>query len=58
MVREQLLVRRKRGWSYQQIADTLNNDGIVAPRGGTWYASSVRNAINALTRKEEGDGEA
>ena len=58
MVREQLLVRRKRGWSYQQIADTLNNDGIVAPRGGTWYASSVRNAINALTGKEEGNGEA
>lgn len=58
MVREQLLVRRNRGWSYQQIADTLNNDGIVAPRGGTWYASSVRNAINALTGKEEGDGEA
>lgn len=58
MVREQLLIRRKKGLSYQTIADTLNQDGIVAPRGGTWYASSVRNAINALTNEEGRDGEA
>lgn len=58
MVREQLLLRRQKGLSYQLIADTLNRDGIVAPRGGTWYASSVRNAINALTgEKEDLDGE-
>lgn len=56
MVREQLLLRRKKGWSYQTIADTLNRDGILASRGGTWYASSVRNAINALTNEEGSDG--
>lgn len=55
MVREQLLMRRSKGLSYQLIADTLNSDGILAPRGGTWYASSVRNAINALTSDEGGD---
>lgn len=58
MVREQLLLRRNKGWSYQTIADTLNRDGILAARGGTWYASSVRNAINALTGEEDTDGEA
>lgn len=56
MVREQLLMRRKKGWSYQTIADTLNRDGLLASRGGIWYASSVRNAINALTGEEETDG--
>jgi DNA invertase Pin-like site-specific DNA recombinase len=57
-VREQLLIHRNRGLSYQAIADTLNVNGVLAPRGGTWYASSVRNAINALTTKEgDLDGE-
>lgn len=58
MVREQLLLRRRKGWSYQTIADTLNRDGILASRGGTWYASSVRNAINALTDEEDTNGKA
>ena len=57
-VREQLLIHRKKGMSFQAIADTLNVNGVLAPRGGTWYASSVRNAINSLTGKEEGNGEA
>ena len=57
-VREQLLIHRRKGMSFQAIADTLNVNGVLAPRGGTWYASSVRNAINALTQKEESDGEA
>ena len=51
-VREQLLMRRRKGMSYQAIADTLNQDGMLATRGGMWYASSVRNAINALTNGE------
>ena len=51
---------RAKGLSYQAIANTLNRDKVLSPRGGTWYASSVRNAINALTDKKEGgslDGE-
>lgn len=54
-VREQLLMRRRKGMSYQMIADTLNQDGILASRGGTWYASSVRNAINVLSVEKEKD---
>ena len=57
-VREQLLIHRRKGMSFQAIADTLNVNGVLAPRGGTWYASSVRNAINALTNREDSDGEA
>jgi|SRR6056300_472243 len=57
-VREQLLIHRSKGMSFQAIADTLNVNGVLAPRGGTWYASSVRNAINALTNREDSDGEA
>jgi len=57
-VREQLLIHRRRGMSFQAIADTLNVNGVLAPRGGTWYASSVRNAINALTQMEDNSGEA
>ena len=57
-VREQLLIHRRKGMSFQAIADTLNVNGVLAPRGGTWYASSVRNAINALTQMEDNSGEA
>ena len=31
--------------SLHQIADALNARGITTPRGGQWYASSVRNAL-------------
>jgi len=55
-VREQLLIHRRKGMSFQAIADTLNVNGVLAPRGGTWYASSVRNAINALTQREDDNG--
>jgi len=57
-VREQLMIHRRKGMSFQAIADTLNVNGVLAPRGGTWYASSVRNAINTLTQKEDSNGEA
>jgi hypothetical protein len=31
--------------SLHQIADALNARGVTTPRGGRWYASSVRNAL-------------
>ena len=31
--------------SLHQIADALNARGITTPRGGQWYASSVRNVL-------------
>ena len=38
-------VRRAGATSLRQIADALNARGIPTPRGGRWYASSVRNAL-------------
>ncbi len=33
------------GASLNKVAAALNDKGIPAPRGGAWYASSVRNAL-------------
>jgi len=38
-------IRRAGAASLRQIADALNARGISTPRGGRWYASSVRNAL-------------
>jgi DNA invertase Pin-like site-specific DNA recombinase len=38
-------VRRAGATSLRQIADALNARGVSTPRGGRWYASSVRNAL-------------
>ena len=38
-------IRRTGATSLHQIAEALNARGIATPRGGQWYASSVRNAL-------------
>jgi DNA invertase Pin-like site-specific DNA recombinase len=38
-------IRRAGAMSLRQIADALNARGITTPRGGQWYASSVRNVL-------------
>jgi DNA invertase Pin-like site-specific DNA recombinase len=38
-------IKRAGATSLHQIADALNARGITTPRGGQWYASSVRNAL-------------
>ena len=38
-------IRRAGATSLHQIADALNARGITTPRGGQWYASSVRNVL-------------
>ena len=38
-------IRRAGATSLHQIADALNARGITTPRGGRWYASSVRNVL-------------
>jgi DNA invertase Pin-like site-specific DNA recombinase len=38
-------IRRAGAASLHQIADALNARGITTPRGGQWYASSVRNVL-------------
>jgi hypothetical protein len=31
--------------SLREIADRLNAQGVAGPRGGAWYATSVRNVL-------------
>ena len=38
-------IRRAGATSLHQIAEALNARGITTPRGGQWYASSVRNVL-------------
>ena len=38
-------VRRAGATSLRQIAEALNSRGISTPRGGVWYATSVRNVL-------------
>jgi DNA invertase Pin-like site-specific DNA recombinase len=38
-------IRRTGARSLHQIAEALNARGITTPRGGQWYASSVRNVL-------------
>lgn len=44
----EILELRGKGYSYQRIADTLNQRGVLSARGGSWYASSVKNIVDAL----------
>jgi Recombinase len=38
-------IQRAGSRSLRQIANALNARGISAPRGGQWYATSVRNIL-------------
>jgi hypothetical protein len=38
-------VRRAGATTLREIADALNARGISTPRGGQWYAASVRNVL-------------
>ncbi|MGB8606495.1 recombinase-like helix-turn-helix domain-containing protein [Bradyrhizobium sp.] len=38
-------VRRAGATTLREIADALNARGISTPRGGKWYAASVRNVL-------------
>lgn len=38
-------IKRTGATSLHQIAEALNARGITTPRGGQWYASSVRNVL-------------
>jgi DNA invertase Pin-like site-specific DNA recombinase len=41
-------IRRAGASSLHQIAGALNARGITTPRGGQWYASSVRNVLGRV----------
>jgi DNA invertase Pin-like site-specific DNA recombinase len=38
-------IRRAGATTLRQIADALNSRGVATPRGGQWYAMSVRNVL-------------
>ncbi len=45
-VRSRIERQRRRGWTYQRIADGLNHDGIPTARGGAeWRPSSVATGL-------------
>ena len=44
------------GLSLRQVAASLNEMGVLAPRGGWWHASSVRNALRLAGDMEAGLG--
>ncbi|HEY3603731.1 MAG TPA: recombinase family protein [Sporichthyaceae bacterium] len=51
-VRERMVAWREAGWSLARIAEQLNADGVPTPRdGGTWYAQSVRQVVEAERRR-------
>ncbi len=56
-VAEQIRLKRSLGHSYQVIADSLNQQGIPSARGGSWYASSVKNIVDATIEVENADSE-
>jgi site-specific DNA recombinase len=57
-VKDRIWSERTSGKSFRQIADGLNKDGVLTHRGNIWYATSVKNLIDALTNRKDEDGEA
>ncbi len=56
-IAEQIKLKRSLGHSYQAIADSLNQQGIPSARGGSWYASSVKNIVDATIEVDNADSE-
>ncbi len=46
-IKERIFEERSRGRSYRQIADGLNADGLLSQNGGKWYATTVKNIVDA-----------
>ncbi len=45
---EKIILMRAEGKSLQAIADELNANGELAPRGGPWYATQVQRVIRSV----------
>jgi hypothetical protein len=54
-VRERMVAWREAGWSLARIAEQLNADGVPTPRGGSWYAQSVRQVVEAERRRRSAE---
>ncbi len=45
---EEIVIARAEGASFQEIADELNTDRRLAPRGGPWHAMQVQRVIRRV----------
>ena len=54
-VKERILSERNRGRPYGKIADDLNKDEIPTQNGRKWYASTVKNIVDATIVGESKD---
>jgi DNA invertase Pin-like site-specific DNA recombinase len=56
-IKERIMVERSSGRSYAKIAEGLNRDEVPTQNGGKWYASTVKNIVDAIiVEKEEDNG--
>ena len=46
-IKSRIFSERSRGRSYRQIADGLNADGVLSQNGGKWYATTIKNIVDA-----------
>ena len=53
VLKDRILTERFKGLSYREIANSLNADGILSQNGGKWYATTVKNIVDAYLDKEE-----
>jgi DNA invertase Pin-like site-specific DNA recombinase len=51
-IKERIMVERSKGRSYRKIADGLNLDDVPTQNGRVWYASTVKNIVDAATEGE------
>jgi len=54
-VKERILSERNRGRAYGKIADDLNRDEVPTQNGRKWYASTVKNIVDATIVGESKD---
>ena len=52
-IKDRIMLERSNGRSYRLIADGLNRDEVPTQNGGKWYASTVKNIVDAITEGEE-----
>lgn len=52
-VKERIMAERSSGRSYRLIAEGLNRDEIPTQNGRVWYASTVKNIVDAATEDRE-----
>jgi site-specific DNA recombinase len=55
-IKKRIMVERLGGRSYRQIANTLNEEGILTQHGKLWYATTVKNIYDAMMNGDNDHG--